>query len=428
MIGFHTIVLLSCSCGLFMSAATADVIELNDKFLDIYKEGQWLVMMYAPWCSHCQRLQPIWAHAAQNLAATSIQVGKLDCTKYTNVAQQFEVRGFPTILFTKGGKTTIYTGDRSHKEIVKFAVRLNSPPVQEITRTENFNKIQNFLDLYFLYVGERSGDLWDIYHRTAEVFQPFTFFYQVNETLVDTHQQFTKVPSILVYKENVNYKFTGDNEDDPDKLNSTFYNWVNRERFLMFPEVTRGTINQLFLTKKYLVLAVVDENEFGDVDPDMLELRTAVESVIQKKREKYHDNFQFGWTVNSELVNSIALMEIPRPSLIVINTNTSHYHIPDDNPSTLDSHAIEIILEQIRNGTAPKYGGNSILVQVYRLWFDLKITLIGMFRANAILTVVLLGLPTLFFSLIFYIICCPNVVSDEDVEEEEKSSVHPHSE
>ncbi|XP_015125051.1 protein disulfide-isomerase TMX3 [Diachasma alloeum] len=427
MISVHRIVFLSCFSAFFVNRAASGVIELDDKFLDTHKEGQWLVMMYAPWCTHCQRLEPVWAHVAQNLDATSIKVGRLDCARFTGVSQHFEVRGFPTILFIKGEKTSIYTGDRTHEEIVKFALRLNSPPVQEITKTENFDKIKNFLDLYFLYIGERSGDLWDVYQRTADVFQPFAFFYQAHPAVVESHAPMEKVPSILVYKENIHYGFTGDDQIDPEKLNNTLYTWVNAERFLTFPQVTRGNINQLFLTNKYLVMAVIDENASGAVAPDMLRFRNTVESVIEKKREKYHDHFQFGWIVNPELVNSIALMEMPRPSLIVVNTSTSHYHTPENDPWTLTPQVIEIFLEQIRNDTAPKYGGNSILVQAYRLWFDIRTTLIGMWKGNPILTVVLLGLPTLFFSLICYIICCPNTLEGDDEEEEDEFSSHPHS-
>lgn len=64
---------------------------------------------------------------------------------------------------------------------------------------------------------------------------------------------------------------------------------MNAERFPTFPKVTRGNINQLFLTNKNLVLAVVEENQLEEVAPDMLEFKDMVESVIKNKREKYHE-------------------------------------------------------------------------------------------------------------------------------------------
>lgn len=142
--------------------------------------------MYAPWCAHCKRLEPIWAHVAQNLHATSIRVGRVDCTRFTSVAHAFKVKGFPTIILyaaylsflnykfaqqhklshtsllhsLKGEQEFMYHGDRTRDEIVKFALRLSGPPVQEITRTQSFDTIKRDRDLYFLYVGDRSGVLW----------------------------------------------------------------------------------------------------------------------------------------------------------------------------------------------------------------------------------------------------------------------------
>lgn len=67
------------------------------------------------------------------------------------------------------------------------------------------------------------------------------------------------------------------------------YKWINAERFPTFPKITRGNIHQFFLTNKNLVLAVVEENQLEEVPPDMVEFRDMVESVIKKKRQKYHE-------------------------------------------------------------------------------------------------------------------------------------------
>uniref|UniRef100_A0A6V7M8C1 Thioredoxin domain-containing protein n=1 Tax=Bracon brevicornis TaxID=1563983 RepID=A0A6V7M8C1_9HYME len=382
--------------------------------------------MYAPWCTHCKRLEPVWSHVAQNLYASSIRVGRVDCTRFTSVAQHFKIKGFPTILFLKGEQKFTYNGDRTREEIVKFALRLSGPPVQEITRTESFETLKADRELYFLYVGERVGPLWDIYHKTAEAFQPHAFFYQSHPVVVDKNAPIKRIPAIVVYKENTHYTFIPKDHMDLASLNETMYNWVNKERFQTFPKVTWGNINQLFLTGKNLVLAVVEENAVEDVAPDMLEFRDMVESVIKKKRAKYHDDFQFGWIANPELVNGIAMMEMSTPSLIVINTTTTHHHIPDDDPSKLTPHAIEMFLEHIKNETAPRYGGNSIPVQVYRTWFEARSKLSAMWKGNPILTVVLFGLPALFLSLICYGICCPDILDAGDDEEDDEDESNSH--
>lgn len=135
-------------------------------------------MFYAPWCAHCKRLEPVWAHVAQALHNTKIRVGRLDCTRYTNVATKFKVQGFPTIILyvystcaclniitkffcsLKGEQDHIYHGDRTKEELLAFAHRMTGPPVQLIARPDVLTNLKSSLNVFFVYVGKQSGPLW----------------------------------------------------------------------------------------------------------------------------------------------------------------------------------------------------------------------------------------------------------------------------
>lgn len=60
----------------------------------------------------------------------------------------------------KGEQNFTYHGDRTKDEIANFALRVSGPPVQEITKSHSFETIKKERDLYFLYVGDRSGPFW----------------------------------------------------------------------------------------------------------------------------------------------------------------------------------------------------------------------------------------------------------------------------
>ena len=205
-----------------------------------------------------------------------------------------------------------------------------------------------------------------------------------------------------------------------NQLNTSLHNWVNEERFETFPRITRGNINEVLQTKKYVVLVVVEENKLQQIPSEMLEFRDMVESVIRKKRDKYHKNFQFGWTGQPDLANSIAMSVLPLPYLLVLNSTTNHHHIPEDEPAHLTEEALDLFLERIGNQTAVVYGGVGWGMTLYRTYFEARTSLADMWRGNPVLTAFLFGLPLGFLSLIIYSICCSDIMDAEEEEEEGK--------
>ena len=85
-----------------------------------------LVEFYAPWCSHCQRLAPIYKELGELVAHSSrakdVKIAKIDASKYKAVIEQYGLKGFPTIkLFVKGKDRPIdQSGDRSVTGFLDF--------------------------------------------------------------------------------------------------------------------------------------------------------------------------------------------------------------------------------------------------------------------------------------------------------------------
>lgn len=132
-------------------------------------------------------------------------------------------------------------------------------------------------------------------------------------------------------------------------LNETLFNWVNEERFVAFPKITRSNIYQISQTKKFLVLAVVEENKLNEIASHEMEFRDMVESIVRKYYDKYHKRFQFGWIGTPEIAHSIVMDQLATPHLIVLNTSTYEHYIPDDDPERLTVDAIQLFLHNIHH-------------------------------------------------------------------------------
>lgn len=97
--------------------------EVDDKDVVVLKEGNFseflkknrhvMVEFYAPWCGHCQALAPEYATAATELKGEGVALAKVDATEENELAQEYDVQGFPTVLFFVDGVHKPYTGQRN---------------------------------------------------------------------------------------------------------------------------------------------------------------------------------------------------------------------------------------------------------------------------------------------------------------------------
>ncbi|KAG8432515.1 hypothetical protein GDO86_016963 [Hymenochirus boettgeri] len=65
------------------------------------KDEIWMVDFYAPWCGPCQALMPEWKRMARLLNGL-INVGSVDCQKYSSMCSQEHVKAYPEIRLYPG--------------------------------------------------------------------------------------------------------------------------------------------------------------------------------------------------------------------------------------------------------------------------------------------------------------------------------------
>jgi len=104
-----------------------------------------LVEFYAPWCGHCKQFAPEYAAAAKQLKGSTplVPLAKVDATAETKLAEQYGVRGYPTIRLFIDGRDQEYTGGRTEQSIVTWVLKKAGPPaiqLEDAASAEQFEK------------------------------------------------------------------------------------------------------------------------------------------------------------------------------------------------------------------------------------------------------------------------------------------------
>ncbi|KAH6814049.1 PDI-like 1-4 [Perilla frutescens var. frutescens] len=120
-----------------------DVVVLTDRnFSDFIDENKYvMVEFYAPWCGHCKALAPEFAAAATELKTANVKLAKVDATEANELAENYEVQGFPTIFFFVDGEHITYSGQRTKDFIVTWIKKKTGPGISNITTTEDAERI-----------------------------------------------------------------------------------------------------------------------------------------------------------------------------------------------------------------------------------------------------------------------------------------------
>lgn len=79
---------------------------------------------------HCKKLAPEFSIAGEKLKKNTppLAIAKVDATANNKLATQFEVKGYPTLLWFVKGVHSEFNGGRTADEIVNWILKRSGPP------------------------------------------------------------------------------------------------------------------------------------------------------------------------------------------------------------------------------------------------------------------------------------------------------------
>ncbi|KAL9974978.1 hypothetical protein ACROYT_G012090 [Oculina patagonica] len=404
--------LLFCGCSAF-------VRELDDRFAELKNDGSWLVEFYAPWCGYCKKLEPIWSEVARTLQGSPITVAKLDATRFSAIAREFGVRGYPSIKFIKGKRVITFEGDRTVQDIVQFAEKANRPAVTELQNAAQVERVRKEKSVCFFLVTssenpQLSAKLKDIYLNVAEDRVIQSYFYQIDQGALPKDVQ-VKTPTIVVSKDDSIFPF----QVPEDVSEQSVSEWVNSERFEAFVHVTRSNFHDISETGKVMLLVVFAEQKSKKKINERVS--KVVKSVAVNERERFHRYFQFGWMLGDTIATNIMMSSLTAPFLMAYNTTNHVYYLKQysEIKEELTEQQLTSFLQDVLEGRAKGYGGDSYFQRLYRGIWELLKSIYDIWTTQPIAALLMFGFPLLVFTFIIYMLC----IADPGPEEEDLDDI-----
>uniref|UniRef100_A0A3Q4HPE2 protein disulfide-isomerase n=1 Tax=Neolamprologus brichardi TaxID=32507 RepID=A0A3Q4HPE2_NEOBR len=278
------------------------------------------LQFYAPWCTFCKQLDPVWHQIGSEFRSlgSPVHVGKSDATANTGLAKEFHVRTYPAIVMLKKNIKYNYSGVRTKDGIMDFANRIAGPLVRSLSSVQLFQHAMSRHDVMFVYVGATSP-LKGNYTSVAEQLIVHTYFFSVSRDVLPKAVSLSTLPAVVVFKDGTYFTYSEERDGDL-KL------WINRERFPNFSQIDSYTL------------------------------------------EMY-----FGFMAGSDYISGLVMGEIVVPTFIVVNLSNDGYFLP---PGTVQTERNLLdFLDGVLNGSVQGHGGNGALQRVRRLVYDTRVTL-----------------------------------------------------
>ncbi|CAG06136.1 unnamed protein product, partial [Tetraodon nigroviridis] len=226
-----------------------------------------LVEFYAPWCGHCNALAPEYAKAAGKLKeeGSEVRLAKVDATEETELAQEFGVRGYPTIKFFKGGEKESpkeYSAGRQAEDIVSWLKKRTGPSVatlQEVTQAEAL-VADNEVAVIGFFKDAESADA-KAFEKAAEAIDDIPFAVTSDEAI---HSKFeVSKDSVVLFK-----KFDeGRNTFEGEVTKENLLNFVKSNQLPLVIEFTEQTAPKIFggdIKSHILMFLPKDASDFQD--------------------------------------------------------------------------------------------------------------------------------------------------------------------
>lgn len=422
---FNLLPILSLFIASFWaSTATYPVIELTSESISKVHTGLWLLKFYAPWCSFCRQLEPVYQEVALTLSRIlpEVHVARIDVPANPAVSADFGIRGYPTIIFLHNGHRYPYQGERAADDLVKFVIRTSGPAVKKLGSQEELGKeLQVHKDeALFVFSGSTKSALWEAYNKVADELR-------LQVSFVALEKDVSPEPvsaSLRVFKDGIHFSFKP--QADADDLREEVRRWVLLERHPAFQRISALGIRRLvaeinLVSSAQSLSLVVFVLSPDETDVASHRLKTIGSSLASDRSDSLLQHFRFVWCSDVDSVSRLVMTSLQPPNLFVYGPEDIFALHPLYNSikELRELTAVEVrnFLKAVASGEVRTYGGSGIFARLKRASYEFTSGVLDLVYNSPVLALLVFGFPLGCLSCLCYCICWGSFEDDPEAVE-----------
>ncbi|TVY22536.1 Uncharacterized protein LHYA1_G008741 [Lachnellula hyalina] len=256
----------------------------------------WFIKFYAPWCMHCQAMAPNWIQLAKEMKG-QLNIGEVNCDVESRLCKDVHLRGYPTILFFRGGERVEYDGLRGLGDFVTYANKAIDlgEGVKDIDAAE-FKELEEKEEVIFVYFYDHATTSEDFaaLERLTLSLIGHAKLVKTNSALLAERFKITTWPRLLVSRDGRPTYYTALAPQDMRDFRQVLH-WMQSVWLPIVPELTASNSREI-MDGKLVVLGIFtrerpDEFMMGkkEIKSAALEWMDRQTATFQRERQELRD-------------------------------------------------------------------------------------------------------------------------------------------
>jgi protein disulfide-isomerase len=243
----------------------------------------WFIKFYAPWCHHCQAMAPNWEQLAKEMKG-KLNIGEVNCEAEKRLCKDARLRGYPTILFFRGGERVEYEGLRGIGDFVSYAEKAIdlSNGVRDVD-ADSLAAMEEKEDVIFIYFYDHATTSEDFaaLERLPLSLIGRAKLVKTKDPRLYERYKITTWPRLIISREG---RPTYYNPLTPNEMRNTrqVLEWMKSVWLPLIPELTASNAREI-MDGKIVVLGILNREDQESFSSAIREMKSAATEWMDKQ-------------------------------------------------------------------------------------------------------------------------------------------------